>query len=70
MPDTNETTLAVEGMSCGHCQQAVEDALASVPGVDTVNVSLDEAQASVAGAADPDALVAAVEDAGYTARHA
>lgn len=62
-------TLDVDGMSCGHCQQAVEDALASVDGVDAVEVALDEGRADVTTDAetDTDALVAAVEDAGYKA---
>jgi copper chaperone CopZ len=60
-------TITVEGMSCGHCEQTVEDALRDVPGVTDVTVDREDATAVVDGDADPVALVEAVEDAGYTA---
>ncbi|GAB3686721.1 heavy-metal-associated domain-containing protein [Salinarchaeum chitinilyticum] len=60
-------TLTVEGMSCGHCEQSVEDALESVAGVDDATADREAEQATVEGDADPDALVAAIEDAGYEA---
>jgi copper chaperone len=60
--------LKIEGMSCGHCRQAVERALAAVPGVDrVVEVSVDRGAARIEGNADPKALIAAVEDEGYKA---
>ncbi|GAA0219155.1 heavy-metal-associated domain-containing protein [Halobacterium noricense] len=61
------TTINVEGMSCGHCEQTVEDALREVSGVTDVTVDRESEQASVNGEADVSALVEAVEDAGYTA---
>lgn len=66
----HEIALTVDGMSCGHCQQAVEDALAEIRGVDRVEVSLDAGTATIAsdGAVDADTLVDAVETAGYEAR--
>ena len=42
-----EVTLAVTGMSCGHCAKAVTDALQSVPGVIRVDVSLEEGTATM-----------------------
>jgi len=62
------TTLTVEGMSCEHCEQSVADALSDVEGVTDVSVDLEGESATVDGDADADALVAAVEDAGYTAQ--
>lgn len=62
------TTITVEGMSCGHCEQTVEEALHGVSDVTDVAVDRENEQASVDGDADPTALVEAVEDAGYTAR--
>ncbi len=60
--------LKIEGMSCGHCRQAVERALAAVAGVDrVVEVSVERGIARVEGNADPRALVAAVEEEGYKA---
>ena len=61
------TTLTVEGMSCEHCEQTVEEALEAVAGVDAATADREAAQATVEGEADQGALVAAVEDAGYEA---
>ena len=61
------TTITVEGMSCEHCEQTVEEALRGVAGVTDARVDREAAQAVVDGEADATALVAAVEDAGYTA---
>jgi copper chaperone CopZ len=60
-------TITVEGMSCEHCEQTVEDAVSAVSGV--TNVTADEsAQAvDIDGDADIDAVLQAIEDAGYTA---
>jgi len=33
-------TLIVEGMSCGHCVNAVQDAVRSLPGIISANVDL------------------------------
>jgi copper chaperone len=61
-------TLTIEGMTCGHCSQAVNRAVAAVPGVTAVRVSLERNEAQVEGDADPAQLVLAVKDAGYKAR--
>lgn len=60
-------TISVEGMSCEHCEQTVEEALSEVPGVESASADRDAASATVEGDADSAALVAAVEDAGYDA---
>lgn len=60
-------TITVEGMSCEHCEQTVEDALEGVSGVESVDVDRDAEQATVDGDADPRALVDAVDEAGYDA---
>ncbi len=60
--------LKVDGMSCGHCVNRIDQALKGVPGVESVQVVLDAGQASVTGEnLDPAALVKAVEEAGYKA---
>jgi mercuric transport protein len=41
-------TLAITGMTCGHCVAAVKKALAAVPGVEAVEVTLSPPQAAVA----------------------
>lgn len=60
-------TLTVEGMTCDHCEQTVEDALEGVAGVSDARADRETERATVEGDADPDDLVAAVEDAGYEA---
>ncbi|MBX0305783.1 heavy-metal-associated domain-containing protein [Haloarcula sp. S1CR25-12] len=61
------TTITVEGMTCGHCEQTVEDALADVSGVTGATADRDAEQATVEGDTEVSSLVEAVEDAGYTA---
>ncbi|MCD2199748.1 heavy-metal-associated domain-containing protein [Halobacterium sp. KA-4] len=60
-------TITVEGMSCGGCESTVEDALADVEGVESASADREHDAATVEGDADTDALVAAIEDAGYDA---
>lgn len=60
------TELTIQGMTCGHCKKAVEEALASVDGVTSVEVDLDAGRAKVEGGS-LDAMVAAVAEEGYTA---
>ncbi|MDO4288371.1 MAG: heavy metal translocating P-type ATPase [Eubacterium sp.] len=62
-------TLSVSDMSCKHCVKRVEDALKAVDGVADVQVSLENAEATVelSGDVADDSLVAAVTEAGYPA---
>jgi copper chaperone len=62
------TTLQVSGMTCSHCVRAVTKALESVAGAERVSVSLEGSSATVEGAADPQALVRAVQSEGYEAK--
>lgn len=57
--------LNVEGMTCGHCANAVQGELAAVPGVVSAEVNLGAGTASVIGSAALPDLEAAVERAGY-----
>lgn len=61
------TRLKVTGMSCGHCEKAVREALEQVPGATGVKVDLTAGTATVEGTAANDALLAAVREAGYEA---
>ncbi|MFB6183607.1 MAG: heavy-metal-associated domain-containing protein [Haloarculaceae archaeon] len=61
------TTITVEGMSCEHCEQTVEEALRDVAGVTDATADREAERASVDGDATVAALVQAVENAGYTA---
>ena len=65
MKDLKQYT--VTGMSCAACQARVEKAVSSVPGVESCSVSLLTNSMGVTGTADPEAVIAAVEKAGYGA---
>ncbi len=58
-------TLRVEGMTCGGCARHVEKALRGTPGVTEVAVDLASGSATVTGSAPPEALAAALAEAGY-----
>lgn len=61
-------TLAVEGMTCEHCEQTVEDALEAVSGVRAARADRETGQVTIEGDADATELVTAIQDAGYEAR--
>lgn len=63
------TELTIQGMTCGHCKKAVEEALESVDGVTKVEVDLDAGHAKVEGGSI-DAMIAAVTEEGYAATRA
>jgi copper chaperone CopZ len=63
--------LRVGGMTCGHCQAKVEQALRGTPGVYSAFVELETGEAEVDfddDTATSGQLVAAVARVGYTAR--
>ena len=57
----------VTGMSCAACSARVEKAVGKVPGVENCSVSLLTNSMGVEGTATVDAVIAAVEEAGYGA---
>jgi copper chaperone len=60
--------LKIEGMTCGHCVMHVQQAIAKVPGVQgPVVVSLEKGEALVDGSPSVEAVLAAVQEEGYTA---
>jgi copper chaperone CopZ len=63
----SQVTLHIDGMSCGHCLNAVNRALSGVPGAAVRSVQIGRAEVEVASGAVTEALVAAVEQAGYRA---
>jgi Cu+-exporting ATPase len=70
MSQVSRLSLPVEGMTCASCVGRVERALKAVPGVDSasVNLATERADLTFTGAADPQAAVRAIENAGYTVR--
>ena len=62
--------FAVEGMHCAGCVKSVTGAVAKVPGVSRVDVSLEGKTAKVefdAVKTTPETIVAAIEEAGFDA---
>ena len=63
-----ELTLHIEGMSCGHCLNAVNKALTGLPGVEAISVRIGRADLRYdEGQSDPTRIVQAVSAAGYRA---
>ena len=63
------TQFQVTGMTCGHCEMSVREEVAKVAGVDGIEVSAASGSLVVTSAApvDADAVIAAVDEAGYPA---
>jgi len=61
-------TYAVIGMTCGHCERSVQEELGALDGVLEVSADHSTGQVVVASrnALDPEAVAAAVEEAGYS----
>lgn len=63
-----DLALAIDGMSCSHCLNAVNRALATVPGVRIKSVAIGRAQVEFDPAStDPARIIAVIGDAGYRA---
>ncbi len=63
-------TIKVEGMSCEHCQMAVNKAISGVDGVSNVEVNRKDGQATVdfdESKTNTNVIKAAVVEAGYKA---
>lgn len=63
-----KTTLNVSGMTCGHCEKAVKDAVSELDGVQKVEVSLDNGTVAVeydASKTSEAQMKEAIEDQGY-----
>jgi copper chaperone len=57
--------LTVTGMSCGGCEQNVEDAVSALSGVTAVEADHESDSLVIEGSVSADDARAAVEDAGY-----
>ena len=58
-------TITVDGMSCAHCEETVEDALESLADVTAASADHETDAVDVEGSARTHDLVRAVEAAGY-----
>ena len=67
MSSTRRVLLNVPDVSCAHCKAAIEGAVATLPGVDRVEVEIESKSVEVDldETGDLDAVKAALEDEGY-----
>lgn len=63
------TEYQVTGMSCGHCETAIRTEISEIPGVTDIDVSAATGRLAVTTEkpVDEAAVIAAVDEAGYTA---
>jgi copper chaperone len=61
---TDTLILDVPGISCDHCKAAIESSVGEVAGVASVTVDVPAKTVAVVGG-ERDAIVAAIDDAGY-----
>ena len=63
------TEYHVTGMTCGHCEMSVREEVGQLAGVDTIEVSAQTGRLVVTASAPVDdaAVLAAVDEAGYSA---
>ena len=67
-----DTTLKVEGMSCGHCKAAVEKELGKLSGVENSNADFEKGIVEVRYDEDrvtTEDLEGAIEEAGYSVKN-
>lgn len=63
-----QTTLNVQGMSCGHCVKAVEGSVGKLDGVENVQVHLDQGKVDVSFDSSKvtlDQIKETIDDQGY-----
>jgi len=62
-----EKIIKVEGMSCGHCEKRVENALKELNKVEIIEISADKNQViiNIDDNEDLEEVKEAIEDAGY-----
>ncbi len=61
---TKRHDFDVPDVSCEHCVNAITGSVGPLPGVESVDVDLENKRVSVVGG-DREKIVAAIEDAGY-----
>ena len=59
----------VTGMTCGHCEMSIREEVSQIPGVDEIQASAQTGKLVVSStsALDDAAVLAAVDEAGYSA---
>lgn len=65
----SQRTFPVEGLTCGHCVQTVEQAVSALEGVESASVDLvagGRSRLTIAGSVTDEAVRQAVTSAGYS----
>lgn len=59
----------VTGMTCGHCEMSIREEVGQIPGVEQIDVSAQTGKLVVSASqpVNDAAVLAAVDEAGYTA---
>jgi len=67
---TNQVTLQVQGMTCGHCVKSVENSVGAMNGVERVLVELSNGTVAVEYNNDVDVqkITDTIEEQGYTVK--
>lgn len=60
-------TFKVQGMSCGHCVRAITEAVQALDAAAEVQVALSEGEVRISARASAEQLLAAIDEAGYSA---
>ena len=65
----SKSEFQVEGMTCGHCELSIREEVSQIPGVEDIQVSAKTGKLVVSSATliDDAAVLAAVDEAGYSA---
>jgi len=66
--ETMTKEYIIEGMACAHCRSTVEKAIASLPGVESVVVDLDNGKAMIEGEVSDELVISAVSNAGFNVK--
>ncbi len=60
-----ELNLNVDGMTCGHCEQAVKNAVLEIDAEASVQIDRIKGQVKIQTEAQTDSIVKAIEEEGY-----
>ncbi|WP_460801319.1 heavy-metal-associated domain-containing protein [Microbacterium sp. GXF6406] len=66
---SSTSVFQVTGMTCGHCEMSVREEVSEIDGVEGVEVSAQDGRLIITASApvSDEAVIAAVDEAGYTA---
>ncbi|GLO62499.1 copper transporter [Vibrio sp. MACH09] len=67
VPDLNTVNLALSGVTCASCVNTIEGVLASLPGIDSVDINFANRTALVRSSQTTSSLVQAIQAVGYDA---